>query len=89
MKRFFDKKESSSHKERSARQDEALAAMLKLGYKKSTALKEILDHHKINPAKIKTREDLEILPVTSRESRHSRTYGIGDRRCRGSSIRLP
>jgi phenylacetate-CoA ligase len=67
MKRFFDKKESSSHKERSARQDEALVAMLKLGNKKSTALKEILDHHKINPAKTKTREKLEILPVTSRE----------------------
>ncbi len=67
MKRFFDKKESSSHKERSARQDQALSAMLKLGYKKSTVLKNILDRYKINPAKIKTREDLEKLPVTSRE----------------------
>ncbi len=67
MKRFFDKKESWSHKERSAQQDETLSSMVKLGYKKSSALKKILDSHKINPAKIKTREDLEILPVTSRE----------------------
>lgn len=67
MKRFFDKKESSSHKERKSRQDEQLSAMVKLGYKKSARLKKILDTHKINPAKIKTREDLEMLPVTSRE----------------------
>ena len=67
MKRFFDKKESWSHKERSAKQDETLTSMVKLGYKKSAAFKKILDRHKINPAKIKTRENLEILPVTSRE----------------------
>ena len=67
MKKYFDVRESSSTKERKAAQDQALSAMLKLGYKKSTALKKILDHHKINPTKIKTREDLEILPVTTRE----------------------
>jgi len=67
MKRLFDEKESWSHEERKARQDENLARMVKLGYKKSTRLKKILDAHKINPAKIKTREDLEKLPVTSRE----------------------
>ncbi len=67
MKRFFDQKESGSHKERKARQDEALASMVKLGYKKSASLKKILDRQKISPAKIKTRENLERLPVTSRE----------------------
>ncbi|PKN20714.1 MAG: AMP-binding protein [Deltaproteobacteria bacterium HGW-Deltaproteobacteria-6] len=67
MKKYFDVRENSSIKERKATQDQALSAMLKLGYKKSTALKKILDRHKINPAKIKTREDLESLPVTSRE----------------------
>ena len=67
MKRLFDKKESWSLEERKARQDQALSRMVKLGYKKSTAVKKILDRHKINPAKIKAREDLESLPVTSRE----------------------
>ncbi len=67
MKRLFDKKESWSHKERKSQQDEQLSAMVKLGYKKSARLKKILDRCKINPAKIKTREDLEGLPVTSRE----------------------
>ena len=67
MKRFFDEKESWDQEERKNRQDQSLARMVKLGYKKSTVLKKILDRQKINPAKIKTREDLEILPVTSRE----------------------
>ena len=67
MKRLFDKKESWSHKERKIRQDESLASMVKLGYKKSHRLKFILDGNKINPKNIKTREDLEKLPVTSRE----------------------
>jgi phenylacetate-CoA ligase len=67
MKRSFDKKESWSNKERKTRQDESLAGMVKLGYKKSARLKAILDDNKINPKSIKTREDLEALPVTSRE----------------------
>jgi phenylacetate-CoA ligase len=41
--------------------------MVKLGYEKSARLKEIFDVQKINPAGIKSREDLENLPVTSRE----------------------
>ena len=67
MKKYFDSRENSSLKERKEKQDQALAAMVRLGYKKSARLKKILDSHNINPAKIKTREDLEILPVTSRE----------------------
>lgn len=67
MKKYFDGREKASLKERKETQDQAFAAMLKLGYKKSPALKKILDSHKINPVKIKSREDLEILPVTSRE----------------------
>lgn len=67
MKKYFDGGEKSSVKERKTIQDQALAAMVKLGYKKSPRLKKILDACKINPAKIKTREDLEDLPVTSRE----------------------
>ena len=67
MNRLFDKKESWTNEERKTRQDESLAAMVKLGYKKSSRLKSILDQNKINPRNIKTREDLEKLPVTSRE----------------------
>ena len=67
MNRTFDKKESWTNKERKIRQDESLARMVKLGYEKSAQLKEIFDAQKINPAKIKSREDLERLPVTSRE----------------------
>lgn len=67
MNRIFDKKESWTNKERKTRQDESLAGMVKLGYKKSARLKAILDENKINPRNIKAREDLEKLPVTSRE----------------------
>lgn len=67
MKKYYDRSEKSSQKERKERQDKALKAMLKLGYKKSARLKKMLDTHKINPAKIKCREDMELLPVTSRE----------------------
>ena len=67
MNRLFDKKESWTNKERETRQDESLTGMVKLGYKKSARLKAIMDENKINPKNIKTREDLEKLPVTSRE----------------------
>jgi len=67
MKKHFDSRETSSLKERKETQDQALSIMVKQGYKKSARLKKILDTLKINPNKIKKREDLEILPVTSRE----------------------
>ena len=67
MKRLYDEKEAWGVEERKSRQDRLLARMVRLGYQKSPALRKILDANKINPARIKTREDLEILPVTSRE----------------------
>ena len=67
MNQLFDEKESWTREERKARQDENLTAMVKLGYEKSARIKQIFDTHKINPLHIKSREDLEILPVTSRE----------------------
>jgi phenylacetate-CoA ligase len=67
MKKYFDTKESRTQIDRKREQDKALADMVKLGYKKSERLKKILDTYKINPTKIKTREDLQKLPVTSRE----------------------
>jgi phenylacetate-CoA ligase len=67
VNRLFDTKESWTDAERKVSQDRLLAKMVKLGYKKSSSLKKIFDALKIDPRKIKLREDLEILPVTSRE----------------------
>jgi phenylacetate-CoA ligase len=67
MKIFFDAREKSSLKRRKEEQDRALSAMVKLGYRKSARLKNIFDICNINPSRIKTREDLEALPVTTRE----------------------
>jgi phenylacetate-CoA ligase len=67
MKKYFDGKEKASLKSRREMQDQALSAMVKRGYKKSPRLKKLLDRHHITPAKIQSREDLETLPVTSRE----------------------
>ncbi len=65
--KLFDKNESWSNKKRIEFQDELLVKMAKLGYKKSAAIKKNFDEHKINPRRIKSREDLALLPVTSRE----------------------
>lgn len=67
MTQLFDEKESWIREERKEKQDERLAAMVRLGYEKSAKIKQIFDTHKINPLDIKSREDLEVLPVTSRE----------------------
>ena len=67
MNNLFDKKESWGKRKRRNQQDRSLAEMVKLGYEKSASVKKILDAHKIDPANIKSREDLENLPVTSRE----------------------
>ncbi len=67
MTKLFDEKESWTREERKAKQDQMLSGMVKLGYEKSPRIKQIFDAHKINPLDIKSREDLEILPVTSRE----------------------
>jgi len=67
MNHLFDKKESWGKRKRKSQQDKALADMVNLGYEKSVHVKALLDVHKINPANIKTREDLVCLPVTSRE----------------------
>ncbi|MBN1474672.1 MAG: AMP-binding protein [Syntrophaceae bacterium] len=67
MNRIFDKKESWTNKKRKEAQDELLVRMVRSGYKKSPVLKKILDKHHIKPSGIKTREDLECLPVITRE----------------------
>lgn len=67
MKKYFDGREKASVKSRREMQDQALAAMVKLGYRKSARVKKLLDRHHITPAKIQSREHLETIPVTSRE----------------------
>ncbi len=67
MKKYFDKKETWTKKERKLNQDSHLSKMVQLGYKKSKCLKKIFDAQKIKPARIKSLGDLELLPVTSRE----------------------
>lgn len=67
MNTLFDKKESWTKRKRKSQQDKALVEMVKLGFEKSEHIKALLENHKINPDNIKSREDLECLPVTSRE----------------------
>ncbi len=67
MNQLFDKKESWGKRKRKSQQDKALLEMVKLGYEKSMRVKKMLDDAGINPAEIKSREDLVRLPITSRE----------------------
>ncbi|PKN77169.1 MAG: AMP-binding protein [Deltaproteobacteria bacterium HGW-Deltaproteobacteria-10] len=67
MNHLFDEKESWSREKRKLNQDKILSSMVKLGYEKSARIKKIFDTNKIDPLHIKSREDLEVLPVTSRE----------------------
>jgi phenylacetate-CoA ligase len=67
MNNLFDKKESWGKRKRKSQQDKALSEMVRLGYEKSAQVKKMLDDAGINPAEIKSREDLLGLPVTSRE----------------------
>ena len=67
MNNLFDKKESWKKRKRKNQQDKVLVEMVKLGYEKSASVKKMLNENNINPANIKLREDLENLPVTSRE----------------------
>jgi len=67
MNHLFDKKESWGRRKRKNQQDKALAEMVKLGYAQSARVRKMLDDAGIHPADIKSREDLQRLPVTSRE----------------------
>lgn len=67
MNQLLDKKESWGKRKRKNQQDKELVEMVKLGYEKSASVKQMLDDAGIHPAAIKSREDLECLPVTSRE----------------------
>jgi len=65
--RFFDAKETMTTTKRLAYYNQSLSKMVRLGYKKSSRIKKILDERNIDPTKIKTIKDLEKLPLISRE----------------------
>jgi phenylacetate-CoA ligase len=67
MAQLFDKNESWGKRKRKNQQDKALVEMVKLGYENSARVKKMLDDAGIDPAVVQSREDLECLPVTSRE----------------------
>jgi len=67
MGKYFDKKEVWTNKERKLKQEFQLSKMAQLGYKKSPMLKKIFDELHIKPSTIKSLEDMERLPVISRE----------------------
>jgi phenylacetate-CoA ligase len=65
--RFFDAKENMTLTKRQSYYNQNLTKMVRLGYKKSSRIKKMLDERNIDPTKIKTIKDLEKLPVISRE----------------------
>jgi phenylacetate-CoA ligase len=64
---FFDWKETASISDRQRLYHDSLATMVGLGYEKSKRVKAILDDRAIAPSEIQSIEDLEKLPVISRE----------------------
>jgi phenylacetate-CoA ligase len=64
---FYDPKENLAPTKRQSYYNQSLVKMIRLGYKKSKRVKKIFDERSIDPSKIKTIKDLEILPVISRE----------------------
>jgi phenylacetate-CoA ligase len=65
--RYFDKKENMALTKRQSYYNQSLAKMVRLGYKKSPRVKKIFDERNIDSLKIKSVNDLEKLPVISRE----------------------
>ena len=65
--RYFDTKENLALTKRQSYYNQSLAKMVRLGYKKSPRVKKIFDERNIDSLKIKSVNDLEKLPVISRE----------------------
>jgi phenylacetate-CoA ligase len=68
MKRYYDDGETRSPEKREADQDRALVRMVRAGYEKSVRVRETFAELGIEPADIKTIDDLQKLPVVSREA---------------------
>jgi len=64
---YLDAKENMPVEERQSYYNKRLAKMVLLGYQKSSRVKKIFDEQNIDPRKIKTTNDLEKLPIISRE----------------------
>jgi phenylacetate-CoA ligase len=65
--RYFDAKENMTLSKRQSCYDQELVKMVRLGYKKSSTVKKIFVERNLDPLKIKSVNDLEKLPVISRE----------------------
>jgi len=65
--RYFDAKENMGLTKRQSYYNQSLAKMVRLGYKKSPKVKKIFDERGIHASEIKSVNDLERLPVISRE----------------------
>ena len=68
MKRYYDDGETRSPEKREADQDRELVRMVRAGYEKSVRVREAFAEQGIEPADIKTIDDLQKLPVISRET---------------------
>ncbi len=64
---YYDDKENMSQAQRQRYYNHGLEKMIRLGYKKSPRVRMILDERNLRPSQIKTIQDLEKLPVISRE----------------------
>ncbi len=67
MTTYFDHRETMTHEQRKEYYDRSLSQMVELGYERSKRVKKIFDQHGLAPADIQTIDDLERLPVISRE----------------------
>ena len=67
MSDYFDEKESMTSAKRLEYYNRKLSEMVRLGYNKSERIKMMFDERSLSPADVQTLDDLEKLPVISRE----------------------
>jgi phenylacetate-CoA ligase len=67
MTTYFDHKETMSAEQRREYYNRSLSQMVELGYERSKRVKKIFDEQGLSPADIQTMDDLEKLPIISRE----------------------
>ncbi|MEA2102488.1 MAG: AMP-binding protein [Thermodesulfobacteriota bacterium] len=67
MSAYFDEKETMTTDQRLEYNNQRISGMARLGYERSQRVKKIFDEHHISPSDIHGFDDLEKLPVISRE----------------------
>ena len=67
MERYYDEKETRSPHERIREQNERLTEMIRIGYSASPYVKDVFDNRGLTANDIQSVDDLEKLPVISRE----------------------